>query len=608
MSGEVLEAENFLDCAFTKDEIRSIQCKKVNRWTYKGTIKRGGLLAKASDYAWCAGIMMGDRSMECVDWWVDTSNMVPGECGYISRTGEVCIQKPYESWDKEHYAYAADKKGVGLRPVLKLDLAKTDCWYTQEEMEEEQELSSYKISDVRNYREGMQVLCEVPEECCLVVEGYNEQGELEASGETTLKRGTTSAYVSVGGFKDKGTYLMKATLTDGKTGEVLSRTYTRKLDDIGYRQVGKCGEQVYYTWDYEGNVDIYGKGTMFDYATGPYWFFEGKNEKNSEFSCHSGITSVTVHDGVSRIGNAVFIKDTNLKKIELAPSVMEIGKYAFYEGTSLEEVKLGAGMKQIGESAFEMCTSLRNIDIPDGMEGLGTGAFMSCLSLEKIILPDSVTAVGNFAFGECEALEEVKLSENIEKISSNMFYWCLSLRRVVVPEGVRELGGNAFCACRALEKLVLPNSLQIIEYEGMPDETLICVRKGSYAEQYLHSVGRGYVYVDAEGNQISDVITPPKPTPKPTLKPKPTPKPTPTPIPTSGPLPSGIPTGNDRIGDVDKDGVVTLWDAHLILKAALKIAEFEEAEQQCLADLNADGVISIQDAKLALRRALKIEE
>ncbi len=57
-------------------------------------------------------------------------------------------------------------------------------------------------------------------------------------------------------------------------------------------------------------------------------------------------------------------------------------------------------------------------------------------------------------------------------------------------------------------------------------------------------------------------------------------------------------------GDANGDGQVTLEDAQLVLKAALKIIELEDARY---GDMNGDNQITLEDAQKVLRKALKID-
>lgn len=59
-------------------------------------------------------------------------------------------------------------------------------------------------------------------------------------------------------------------------------------------------------------------------------------------------------------------------------------------------------------------------------------------------------------------------------------------------------------------------------------------------------------------------------------------------------------------GDVDDDGAITLKDAQLTLKAALKLLQFDETEIAA-ADVNGDGNVTLKDAQKILRYALKLD-
>ena len=51
------------------------------------------------------------------------------------------------------------------------------------------------------------------------------------------------------------------------------------------------------------------------------------------------------------------------------------------------------------------------------------------------------------------------------------------------------------------------------------------------------------------------------------------------------------------LGDVNKDGVITVADVTLLQKSLVELATLDESERQ-LADFNQDGEISIADATL----------
>lgn len=68
-----------------------------------------------------------------------------------------------------------------------------------------------------------------------------------------------------------------------------------------------------------------------------------------------------------------------------------------------------------------------------------------------------------------------------------------------------------------------------------------------------------------------------------------------------------VPTNpsSGTLGDSDADGTITLSDAQLALKAALKITALE-SDAAAVSDVDADGTITLSDAQLILKYALKI--
>lgn len=61
------------------------------------------------------------------------------------------------------------------------------------------------------------------------------------------------------------------------------------------------------------------------------------------------------------------------------------------------------------------------------------------------------------------------------------------------------------------------------------------------------------------------------------------------------------------LGDVDNDSEITLNDASLALKAALRIEILSE-KAVTAADVDKDGEVSLNDASMILKAALKIEK
>ena len=105
-------------------------------------------------------------------------------------------------------------------------------------------------------------------------------------------------------------------------------------------------------------------------------------------------------------GNRAFKNCSGLTSITIPNSVTSIGDYAFFRCSGLTSVSIGSGVISIGRSAFYGC-SITDITIPDGVRSIGDSAFHDCRSLTSITIPDSVTSIGEYAFRSCSDLISV---------------------------------------------------------------------------------------------------------------------------------------------------------------------------------------------------------
>ncbi len=155
-----------------------------------------------------------------------------------------------------------------------------------------------------------------------------------------------------------------------------------------YYVSGNYGENLTFKLYATGELEISGSGDMAncEYPSTYWWSFE------------EIITSVTLSDGITSIGD-----------------------YAFYECTALENITIPDSVTSIGVSAFAGCTALENITIPESVTSIGEGAFVECTAIESILIPESVTSIGDFAFFECTSLNNISISEKAINIGGYAF-------------------------------------------------------------------------------------------------------------------------------------------------------------------------------------------
>jgi hypothetical protein len=143
----------------------------------------------------------------------------------------------------------------------------------------------------------------------------------------------------------------------------------------------------------------------------------------------TSLASVSIGNGVRRIGYAAFNLCSSLTHITIPDSVtdLEDGMYSkggvgvFYYCTNLSSVTLGNGLTNIGDSAFWFCTGLTNITIPDNVVRVGLHAFESCSSLASAAIGNGVITLDNGAFANCYSLTKVTIGHSITNVGFDAF-------------------------------------------------------------------------------------------------------------------------------------------------------------------------------------------
>ena len=290
---------------------------------------------------------------------------------------------------------------------------------------------------------------------------------------------------------------------------------------------GTCGaEGDNLTWKLydSGELVIEGTGRMQDFGDGTAPWFKNR----------LSITSVTIHEGVTSIGNKAFYYCTKLSNISIPGSVSRIEAYAFDHCVNLTNITIPNGVTYLGSYAFNGCSNLINVDIsdsvtyireysffncsslanvtiPEGVMNIGYSAFQGCNGLVCIDIPDSVTSIGSSAFYGCSALTSIKISNNIKSIPNSAFSGCSSLASIDIPDSVTAIGNSAFSGCSDLANIKISNStIQIYDYafSGCSSLTSIDIPDsvttiGSYAFSDCSSLTE--IHVDSGNSFYSDV-------------------------------------------------------------------------------------------------------
>jgi TonB family protein len=189
------------------------------------------------------------------------------------------------------------------------------------------------------------------------------------------------------------------------------------------------------------------------------------------FSGCTGLTSVTIPNSVTSIGAGAFSGCTGLTSVTIPNSVThidgsEFSGGAFYGCTGLTSVTIPNSVTSIGQGAFSGCVGLTSITISNGVISIGNSAFSGCTGLKSITIPNSVTSIGEGAFSGCTGLKSVTIGSGVTSIGEGAFYGCTGLKSVTIGSGVTSIGERAFYGCTGLTAVTIPNSVTSIGEEA----------------------------------------------------------------------------------------------------------------------------------------------
>ncbi len=153
--------------------------------------------------------------------------------------------------------------------------------------------------------------------------------------------------------------------------------------------------------------------------------------------------------------------------------VTSIGDYAFYRCSGLTSVTIPNGVTSIGREAFSGCSSMFSAIVPDSVKAIGSSLFSGCCGLTEIVLPFIGARRGNsgtpaalfgYIFGETPYSGGTKVLQYSEAQDVYYAYYIPStLRRVVITDETT-IGDWAFCSCNGLTSVTIPDTVVSVGY------------------------------------------------------------------------------------------------------------------------------------------------
>ena len=191
------------------------------------------------------------------------------------------------------------------------------------------------------------------------------------------------------------------------------------------------------------------------------------------------LKTVNFHAGITRIGMGAFY-DTQLTRVNIPNPDCEIGNSCF-SNSQVSSVTLPQGMKKLGRHVFFYCLNLTSLTLPEGMEEIGMMCFGSCnlstvnlpstlVKLDSCALMDNpftsinlknVKFVGRQAFSQCTNLTTVTSNGKLEEIDGAAFTRC-PMATAYLPEGLLTIIMNAYFRCPDLNSFTVPTTVTTI--------------------------------------------------------------------------------------------------------------------------------------------------
>lgn len=250
---------------------------------------------------------------------------------------------------------------------------------------------------------------------------------------------------------------------------------------------------------------------------------DGITEVGQFSFARSSMTSVSLPQGVEKIGYGAFYHCDRLEEVTLPDSIMCVEPKAFSRSLWVDNFLKGetdAADTQKGDFLISggVLAAYRGnqpeVKVPEGVRVIAGEVFQGHEEIESVSLPDSLLVVGEGAFEGCSQLAEISFGKNVREIKDRAFLGN-SIREIPLPASVEKLGLQAFgntiisYAGKEAERTYEPSAARLSNeayrvYSGMDtEEPGVTVTGLDGASASLEGAARRYTLAVTEPEDVS---------------------------------------------------------------------------------------------------------
>lgn len=169
--------------------------------------------------------------------------------------------------------------------------------------------------------------------------------------------------------------------------------------------------------------------------------------------------AVDIPKTVTNVWSKAFYNNSNITSVTFSEGLdgeLTFGDQVFYGATGLTSITLPEGVTALGDSMFSGCISLSSITIPKSVKTIGYQTFRDCSLLKDVTFTKGRTAEQTLTFA-------TTYKEGTTTHYGYTFYGCVSLSKIEFPEGTTNIPSYMFYNVVSLEKATIPSTVEVIE-------------------------------------------------------------------------------------------------------------------------------------------------